>query len=164
MPDNWLDELYGSGFRQEYNVSVAAATDKANFYASLGYLDNKGIIDGSHQDRLTARLRADYQAKKWLKVGGNFSFTHFDWRNGNSPSDEGDSDGGNIFAQVVRYAPIYPLFMRDGEGNIIIDQYGYQLYDNGDGMNAGSVRPSAAQSNPLQDTRKSRWQETSAGQ
>lgn len=151
MPDNWLDELYGSGFRQEYNVSVAAATDKANFYASLGYLDNKGIIDGSHQDRLTARLRADYQAKKWLKVGGNFSFTHFDWRNGNNPSDEGDSDGGNIFAQVVRYAPIYPLFMRDGEGNIIIDQYGYQLYDNGDGMNAGSVRPSAAQSNPLQD-------------
>ena len=151
MPDNWLDNLYKSGFRQEYNVGISAATEKSSFYASLGYLDNTGIIDGSRQDRLTARLRADYQAKKWLKVGGNFSFTHFDWRNGNDPNDEGAGDGGNIFAQVVRYAPIYSLFLRDGNGNIMTDKYGFQVYDNGDGMNGGSVRPSAAQSNPLQD-------------
>ena len=151
LPDNWLDNLYKTGFRQEYNVSVSAATAKSNFYASLGYLDNKGIIDGSHQDRLTARLRADYQAKKWLKIGGNFSFAHYNWRNGNDPGDEGDDDGGNIFAQVVRYAPIYSLFLRDADGNIMTDKYGFQVYDNGGGMNGGSVRPSAGMSNPLQD-------------
>ncbi len=74
QPDNWLDEIYkSSSFRQEYNVSVSGATDRANFFASLGYLDNTGIVDGSSNERYTARLRADYQAKKWLKVGGNMS-------------------------------------------------------------------------------------------
>lgn len=77
QPDNWLDEIYkSSSFRQEYNVSVSGATDRANFFASLGYLDNTGIVDGSSNERYTARLRADYQAKKWLKVGGNMSYTH----------------------------------------------------------------------------------------
>ena len=151
QPDNWLDEIYkDASFRQEYNVNVAAATNRANFYASMGYLDNTGIVDGSDMERLTARLRADYQAKKWLKVGGNFSYTHFLWNNGNSPDDEGASDGGNAFADAMLTAPIYPLYIRDGEGNIMIDKYGFKVYDFGDGRNAGMVRRQAGTSNTLQ--------------
>jgi len=148
-PDNWLDEIYGSSFRQEYNVSVAGATDRSNFYASVGYLDNAGVIDGSNMERLTARMRADYQAKKWLRVGGNFSYTHFDWNNGFS--NEGASDGGNAFATALQMAPIYPLYVRDGEGNIKIDQYGFKVYDTGDGRNAGSKRRQGGQDNDLQN-------------
>ena len=129
QPDNWLDEIYkSSSFRQEYNVSVSGATDRANFFASLGYLDNTGIVDGSSNERYTARLRADYQAKKWLKVGGNMSYTHFVWNNGNQTNDDGDgqgegnADGGNAFATAIRMAPIYPVYMRDGNGNIMIDE------------------------------------------
>ncbi|MCM1301030.1 MAG: SusC/RagA family TonB-linked outer membrane protein [Alistipes senegalensis] len=152
LPDNWLDEVYKSAtFRQEYNVNVSGATERSNFYASLGYLDNTGIIDGSNMERYTARLRADYQAKKWLKVGGNMSYAHFLWNNGNRDSDEGNSDGGNVFATAIRTAPIYPVYMRDGNGNIMIDQYGMQMYDPGDGRNAGGNRPTGGQSNPLQD-------------
>ncbi len=158
LPDNWLDEVYKSAtFRQEYNVNVTGATERSNFYASLGYLDNTGIIDGSNMERYTARLRADYQAKKWLKVGGNMSYAHFVWNNGNNPSDEGDSDGGNVFATAVRVAPIYPLFMRDGNGNIMIDKYGMQMYDPGDGRNAGGNRPTGGQSNPLQDIQLNKY-------
>ena len=151
MPDNWLDEIYKTSFRQEYNASVSGATQRANFYASIGYLDNTGIIDGSDMERYTARLRADYNAKKWLKVGGNFSYTHFNWNNGNDPENEGASDGGNAFATAMRMAPIYPLFMRDGDGNIMIDEYGFQMYDTGDGRNGGMFRRTGGQSNDLQD-------------
>lgn len=151
QPDNWLDELYRKSFRQEYNVSVAGSTDRANFYASLGYLNNEGIIAGSKNERWTARLRADYQAKKWLKVGGNMSYAHFNWYNGNSPDDEGDSDGGNAFAEAVRTAPIYPVYVRDGFGNIMRDQYGFKIYDFGDGRNGGAVRTNGGTSNSLQD-------------
>ena len=151
MPDNWLDEIYKTSFRQEYNASVSGATQRANFYASIGYLDNTGIIDGSDMERYTARLRADYNAKKWLKVGGNFSYTHFNWNNGNDPDSEGASDGGNAFATAMRMAPIYPLFMRDGDGNIMIDKYGFEMYDTGDGRNGGMFRRTGGQSNDLQD-------------
>lgn len=152
QPDNWLDEIYKSAtFRQEYNVNIAAAADRANFYASLGYLDNTGIVDGSDMERYTARLRADYQAKEWLKVGGNFSYTHFVWNNGNNPDNEGASDGGNAFADAMLTAPIYPLYIRDGEGNIMTDEHGFKIYDIGDGRNAGMTRRQGGTSNTLQD-------------
>ena len=62
--DDWMDEAYSSAFRQEYNVNIAGATERANFYASLGYMDNTGIIKSSELQRYTARLKAEYQAKK----------------------------------------------------------------------------------------------------
>ena len=62
--DDWMEEAYDNAFRQEYNVNIAGANENANFYASLGYLDNTGIIKSSELQRYTARLKADYQAKK----------------------------------------------------------------------------------------------------
>ncbi|WP_295939065.1 TonB-dependent receptor [uncultured Alistipes sp.] len=163
-PDNWLDEIYKSAsFRQEYNVSVAGATERSNFYASLGYLDNTGIVDGSHQERYTARLRADYQAKKWLKVGANMSYAHFVWKNGNQTNatgtgqGEGNADGGNAFATAIRMAPIYPIYMRDGNGKIMVDQYGMKLYDTGDGRNGGALRSNGGKSNDLQDIQLNKY-------
>lgn len=155
-PDNWLDEIYKTSFRQEYNVSIAGGSDKSSFYASMGYLDNTGIIDGSYNDRLTARLRADYQVKKWLKVGGNLGYAHFNWKNGNRTGagggqGEGQSDGGNAFATALRMAPIYPLYIRDGNGKVMIDKYGFKMYDFGDGRNGGVKRTSGGNSNDLQD-------------
>ena len=157
QPDNWLDEIYKSSFRHEYNVNVAGANDKSNYYASMGYLDNNGIIDGSSMSRFTARLRADYQAKKWLKVGMNTAYTHFKWLNGNDSDNEGASDGGNAFAVAIRMAPIYPVYIRDGKGNIMIDKYGMKLYDTGDGKNGGALRTNGGQSNELQDIQLNKY-------
>ena len=150
QPDDWYDELYDPSFRQEYNISVAAASEKSNFFASFGYLNNKGITDGSDMYRWTARLRADYQAKKWLKIGGNMSYTNFNW-NGASSNSEGSGDTADVFSAVADTAPIYPVFIRDGEGKIMKDQYGWNLYDSGDGSVWGLTRFSGSQSNPLQN-------------
>ena len=148
-PDNWIDEAYSSSFRQEYNVNVSGATDKSNFYASVGYLDNEGIIKSSKMERLSARLKADYQAKKWLKVGGNMAYTHFKFSNGNS-NEGSDSSAANIFAFSSQIAPIYPVYIRDGQGNIKVDEYGYQMYDYGSKGNAGLTRPLLPDANALQ--------------
>ena len=148
-PDNWMDETYRNSLRQEYNVSVSGTTGKASFLTSFGYLNNKGIVDGSDMYRYTARLRADYQAKDWLKVGANMSYTNYSYNNGNT--DEGSSSStGNIFAIANQIAPIYPLYMRDGDGNIMIDKYGMKMYDYGTGDNGGASRPYLANSNALQ--------------
>lgn len=138
-PDNWLDAAYKSSLRQEYNVSVSAGSDKSSFYASFNYLDNEGITANSDFERLTGRLRADYQVKPWLKVGANMSYAHFE---SNSLSEDGSSgSSGNIFAIATQVAPIYPLFMRDGAGNIMQDSNGITRYDYGDGLNGGAIRP-----------------------
>ena len=146
MPDNWLDEAYKQGLRQEYNVSFSAGTNKSSYYASVSYLNNEGITAKSDYERLTGRLRADYQIKEWLKTGANMSYTHF---NANSLGEDGSSSSsGNIFAYATQVAPIYPLYIRDGQGNIMTDANGLTMYDFGSKDNAGLSRPFLSGGNP----------------
>ena len=148
MPDDWMKEAYRQSLRQEYNLSVAGGVDKASFLASFGYLNNKGIIDGADMYRYTARLKADFQAKEWLKVGANVSYTNYDYNNGNG--EEGSAGSvGNVFGFAASMAPIYPVYIRDASGNIMTDSRGLLMYDFGDGKNAGMVRPNAPNANAL---------------
>ncbi len=147
-PDNWMDATYKNSMRQEYNVSIAQGNEKNNFYASVGYLKNDGIVIAkSDYERFSARLSADVQAKPWLKVSGNVSYSHFST---NSMSSEGESGlSSNIFAAATTIAPIYPLYIRDGAGNIMVDQFGNTRYDYGSGDNAGLNRPVLSDSNAV---------------
>ena len=145
-PDNWLDEAYRQSARQEYNVSASAGTDRSSFYASISYLNNEGITANSDYERLTARLKADYKLKDWLKAGGNMAYTHYD---ANSLGEDGSSgSSGNIFAYATRVAPIYPLYIRDAAGNIMKDGNGFTMYDYGDGDVVGIERPFLPGGNP----------------
>lgn len=145
--EDWKSEGFRNSLRQEYNLSVTGGTDKINLYGSIGYLSNEGITANSNMKRFSSRLKAEYQAKKWLKIYGNLSYTKYDY---NSLSDEGTSNStGNIWAFTSQMAPIYPIFVRDENKNIKIDQNGFKMYDYGDGMNAGLVRPFMNQANPL---------------
>ena len=149
QPDNWLDAAYRNSMRQEYNLSVSGSTGKASILASFGYLDDQAIINNSDMTRFTARLRTDYQAKEWLKIGANVGFTDIRMSNGNS--SEGVSGATtNIFEVANQIAPIYPLFVRDGMGRIMVDKYGYQVYDYGKGENGGATRPYLGNSNAVQ--------------
>lgn len=106
---------------------------------SLGYLGNEGITEGSDLKRLTGRLKADYQAKKWLKIGGNMGYARFD---SNSLSNNGTSSStGNIWAFVTQMAPIYPAYVRNADGSIMVDNNGIGMMDYGSGINAGMQRP-----------------------
>ena len=145
--DDWDEEGYSAGFRQEYNASVAGSTDRMSMYASFGYLKDEGIVSNTDMYRYTARLRADYQAKKWLSIGGNASFSNYEW---NQLSDEGKSSStGNVFAFTSNIAPIYPVYLRNPDGSKKIDSNGHVMYDYGDGMNAGLSRPYLSQGNAL---------------
>lgn len=127
------------------------ATDRSTFYASFGYLNNEGITENSNMERYTARLKADYQAKKWLKVGANAGYANFTY---NSLSGDGQGNSSaNIFAFTTSVAPIYPLYVRDGQGNIMKNDAGITMYDYGDGMNAGLTRPYMPNANGLSDSR-----------
>ena len=146
-PDNWADELLDdSNLRQEYNLTMSGGKEGLTYYASLGYLDDSGIIPGSAFTRYSARLKTDYQMKKWLKIGMNASFTHYDSL---SPDEQEGSSSGNMFYVADLIAPIYPLYMRDAEGNIMKDNYGRTRYDYGDSKTSTNFdREFMSQSNP----------------
>ena len=131
LPDNWYDELFDKGnLRQEYNVSISGNSDKINYYASLGYLDDSGIMSNSGFTRYSTRLKADYQAKKWLKFGANVSYSNVENNNPTNQTSSGSS--ANIFYLTGMIAPIYPLYIRNAEGSVAKDSHGYTMYDFGD--------------------------------
>ncbi|MDE6859245.1 MAG: SusC/RagA family TonB-linked outer membrane protein [Duncaniella sp.] len=147
QPDDWRKAAYKNALRQEYNLNVSQANDRSSFFASASYLNNEGISPNSGYERFTGRLSADLQAKSWLKVGANMSYTHF---NQNQFGDDGSSSSsGNIFAVANVLAPIYPLFIRDANKQIMYDENGNKLYDYGDGLNAGMQRPVFSNANPI---------------
>jgi len=147
LPDDWYAELFDkNNLRQEYNVNVSGATDKLNYYISAGYLNDGGIIEGSGFDRFTSRIKGDYQAKKWLKLGGNFSISESSSFSPNA--DYGNLSSGNLFYFSNYIAPIYPLYVRDAEGNIMKDSRGWDIYDYGDGKIFPDQRAFTGSGNP----------------
>ena len=123
-PDDWVDEAYSSALRQKYNVNIAGGTDKMQSYGSFGYLKDDGIVPSSNYERYSARFKGLYQAKKWMKYGANISYTH---SNSASLTEKYDTD---LSSFTEGMAPIYPVYVRNADGNILTDLNG-KVYDYG---------------------------------
>ena len=132
-PDDWTKAAYSNAFRQEYSVNVSAGNSQSSFFASAGYLNEDGIIEYSGYERFNTRIKADYQAKKWLKVGANVAYTHSD--QDSNPNMSTEWGASNLMYLTTYIAPIYPIYVRvlDANGNPTIrtDEYGHPQYDYG---------------------------------
>ena len=126
IPDDWYGQTFHNSFRQEYNLSVSGTKDKLSYYGSIGYLNDGGIVSNSDFRRYTARMNVDYQVKPWIKVSSNLSYTHSDSETASYSSSFGSSS--NIFYVTNMMAPIYPLYVRDADGNIMYEN-GMPVYD-----------------------------------
>ena len=127
-PDNWEDIMFRPTLRQEYNGSISGSTDRNNFYLSFGLLEDGGLVSGSGFKRTSTRLRDEYQVNDWLKVGANLAYGY---NKSFYPDDQTTSNSsGNAFAVANQMAPIYPLYVRDANGDIIYNQ-GRAMYDYG---------------------------------
>lgn len=137
-PDNWTESAYHNALRQEYNVNISGGNEKAQVYGSFGYLDEDGIADGSDYTRISTRLKASYQAKPWLKFGANVSYVH----------SELNTAGEDAFGQTFNIAPIFPIYLRDTNGNIMQDKLG-DMYDFGIASQGPLNRPISINTNFL---------------
>lgn len=71
---DWFDEVTRTGVIRQYNLSVTNGTEKGNYFFSLGYYKNNGLIKYTGFDRISARMNADY--KLWgdiVTLGENFT-------------------------------------------------------------------------------------------
>ena len=149
-PDDWTAGMIQNQMRQEYNLSVSGAADKFNYFFSVGYLEDGGIVENSGFNRLSTRLNVEYQAKKWLKVGASLAYTNSDSR---YPGEQTNtSSSANAFYMANEIAPVYPMYIRDAEGKIKTDAAtGRPVYDYGDGKYSAGTRNWMSMSNPMSD-------------
>jgi TonB-linked SusC/RagA family outer membrane protein len=78
---DWQDELYRKGLTQNYSVGIRGGSDKAQSAISLGYYNQKGIVEGSYFKRFTASLNLDYQPTNWLKSVTSAKYAYSDQNN-----------------------------------------------------------------------------------
>ena len=74
---NWNNEIYSTGIRQNYQLSISNGTDKMKYYLSAGYLDDKGIINTTYYKRYNFRVKVDNQIRKWLAINSNVSYSDY---------------------------------------------------------------------------------------
>ena len=55
---NWFDEIEQLGYTQNHNLSFGAGNDDSNYRASVGLIDQQGIIKNSGSRNYTAKLDA----------------------------------------------------------------------------------------------------------
>lgn len=80
---NWLDEVFQTAPMQKHHLSFSGGNDKTVYMLSGSYLTQDGIVGGdkANYKRYTSRLNLKSDVKKWLEVGGNFSYSHSNQEN-----------------------------------------------------------------------------------
>ena len=130
---DWIDQATRTGYRQEYNLSGSQATEKSDYYFSLGYLDEKGYLKNSGFDRLNGRVNLNFRPNRWIKAGINLSGSH---QNIDYTTGDNTLSLTNIFYTGRFMAPIYPVHLHDASGNYLVDSYGNKQYDTGSYIDA----------------------------
>ncbi|MDJ0364781.1 TonB-dependent receptor [Hymenobacter sp. H14-R3] len=72
---NWQDQIFRSGALQDYQVALSGGTDKASYYSSADWTDQKGILNANRLRRGAFRLNVDVAPKTWLKAGLSSSYS-----------------------------------------------------------------------------------------
>jgi TonB-linked SusC/RagA family outer membrane protein len=109
---NWMDEVFRTGYIQDYNVSVSGGSDKAVHYMSFGYRHNDAILLNTKTDRFNFRLNSSFTVNKWLKIGENLSYQY---TKGNGANTSSAYEGAIISA--IFYPPNVTPYKADGSFN-----------------------------------------------
>lgn len=102
---NWFDETFESAPMTQHNLSISGGTEKSTYMFSAGYLSQNGILGGSKSnfDRITLRVNAKHEVKKWLEIGNNIAFT-----NAKRSAVEEDDGFKGVINSIIMMDPTVP--------------------------------------------------------
>ena len=71
---DWWKHTFQTGINQDYNASVSGASDKINYYMSIGYQKNEGAVTGNVFDNIRSNIKVDGKVNDWFEAGVNINF------------------------------------------------------------------------------------------
>ena len=132
---DWYDFLQRDDARRSnYNVNVSTGGEDHSVFFSTSYLEEDGYIKTSEYDRFTSRVNANFDATDYLSIGGSANVT---LSNSAGPSSGLPANAGGIvnpFGFAKGIGSIYPVFVNDQQGNLVLDAAGDPVFDSGEGF------------------------------
>jgi TonB-linked SusC/RagA family outer membrane protein len=126
--EDWQDELQRTGIRQNYALSVSNGDKTGDYFFSVGYTKDQGIVKNSNYDRFTTRLNLNSNITSWLKTGMSLSGTMDQQRFLLSTN----TAYSNPFFATRMMGPIYPVYRIDANGKRMYEEDGVTpVYDFG---------------------------------
>jgi TonB-linked SusC/RagA family outer membrane protein len=108
---DWQNGLYRSGLTQNYDLGIRGGNEKVQTAVSIGYYDQKGIVQGSYFQRASLGLNLEYTPVKWLRSSTSAKYSY---QNANNPFGTGNllalaqnpptMDGGNKLTNQIKDA------------------------------------------------------------
>ena len=136
--ENWMDAvLRKNAFRHEHQFSIDGGSDRTKYMLSLGYLNEDGLLETTSFQRYTARTNVESQVTDWFKANLSTALTH-------SESNFSDYDGtstSNVWYTAQFINPLFPVYLKDAQGNTMYDDQNRVLYDWGEEREDGTYRP-----------------------
>ena len=101
----WTDVAFNHGHMQKHALSFTGGNERGNYYLSLAYLNNNGIVKGDADvyKRLTATINSEYKIKDWLKVGTTNQIEKYDVRSVSS-----NNEYGSLLTSILMLDPLTP--------------------------------------------------------
>jgi TonB-linked SusC/RagA family outer membrane protein len=100
---DWQSLIYHSASILSHQISASGGTENTQFYLSIGYFKQNGIVDKSSYERVTFKLNNTYSLTKNIKVGNFISVTPY--KQQNAP---------NVTYSAYRAQPILVPYNPDG--------------------------------------------------
>ncbi len=73
---NWIEAITRTGYIQDHNISMTGGGEKARYFASLGYFNQKGTTIGTNLNRINTRINLDYIVSEKIKFRSDFSYSY----------------------------------------------------------------------------------------
>jgi TonB-linked SusC/RagA family outer membrane protein len=104
---NWMDVMFDTGIEQEYNLSVASASEKTSFFLSGSYLSEKGVYMDTKADRFSFRNNLDYKFNRHITIGEAIY---------GSMTKSNPATTSSIYNHTIpfRTVPVAPVYDEDG--------------------------------------------------
>ncbi|MDP2890725.1 MAG: TonB-dependent receptor [Bacteroidota bacterium] len=115
--NNQFDAVYGNTWGQSHNLTFSGGTDKLKMMTSLGYANDRSLVDVvfDGQKKYNFRTNADYKVNDWIKTEFNVSY---DKRTVSTPT-QGIGHGIQDFYLFPLYNPYGQFYDTFGNNNML---------------------------------------------
>lgn len=110
---NWLDEIFGYGINQSYQLAFSGGDARSKHMISMNYLNNEGIIRPAAFDRYSIRLNLDNQLRPWLNMTTNVNVLRSKTKD---TPDNASSGRGGVIMSALNTPPFLGIYKKDGSG------------------------------------------------
>ncbi|KAA6326739.1 TonB-dependent receptor SusC [termite gut metagenome] len=113
----WPDAVKRTGFLTNNNLSVAGGVKNSNYFISLNYLDNKGIIKDQDYQRINLRLNSDHTIRERIKFGNSINIYSA------SQTNQREYDSRDTYHAAFRETPLNRMYENGGVAPVVNDKF-----------------------------------------